>query len=389
MPELREESFRYIGLASRTASCACPSRSPGLAPQAADLLDLRRARPRLHGGHHAVHRRSLLQLLRQATSRTLAVILLVLTLYRIFRKRVRLFTRTAPARLSRQEGALMSPPRPHGTRAAAVVALVLFVPWSRRTICERPRNGETHGHRPCSKPRRTRVVAQVCCCIQEGDRVVAGQAESSGWSAPRSRKRRRGSASERARLGGRVGRPRPPGTPRRATSSQSERAERFGRGRAHERPGAGGPARGIRGARSRGGMLTAHLRDLEGRSVPAGTQLAEVGDVNHLRPSFAVTERLLDDLAPKDGGHGALPRRMAPGAGARNHRRDCAGDGCPNPSTSRAGTRIPPHRANSPEQFVPLATFDNADGTLPAGHGRLRQDPWPARVVLPPAPGAS
>ena len=63
IPELREESFRYIGALVSAPRPAPPCRGPGGLPaQAPDLLDLRLAGPGLGGGDHALHRRPLLQL---------------------------------------------------------------------------------------------------------------------------------------------------------------------------------------------------------------------------------------------------------------------------------------------------------------------------------------
>src|SRR5262249_18198894 len=46
----------------------------------------------------------------------------------------------------------------------------------------------------------------------------------------------------------------------------------------------------------RGTMLTARIQDLQGRFVPSGTVLAEVGDCGRLIADLPVSERLLSDL---------------------------------------------------------------------------------------------
>ncbi len=101
-----------------------------------------------------------------------AVVLALITLYRLFRKRVRLVTRTANLFYLDKKEWLMSPRVRTAVLAAAVaLALLVFIPWSRRTL----RSAAVL--RPLTTVRleapEDAVVTRALA--EEGDRVAAGQ----------------------------------------------------------------------------------------------------------------------------------------------------------------------------------------------------------------------
>ena len=110
-------------------------------------------------------------------------------------------------------------------------------------------------------------------------------------------------------------------------------------------------------------MLTARLQDLEGRSVPAGTLLVEIGEVDRLRADLHVTERLLDDLEPRDTVTAVFRGRLAPAHGIVASISHATFDS-PATATARAEPLAPKEQ---PEQFTATTVFDNSDGTLRPG----------------------
>ena len=130
IPELREESFAYIGALFQRHVLRLNVEVPvAVAPQEADLPDLRAARPRLSRPHHALHRRAPRQLLLEA-SPDFAVVLLLLTLYFFFRKRVRRRPADLPPLLPRQEGVPHVAASPLALLGAAGALVVFAVPWA-------------------------------------------------------------------------------------------------------------------------------------------------------------------------------------------------------------------------------------------------------------------
>jgi len=112
-----------------------------------------------------------------------------------------------------------------------------------------------------------------------------------------------------------------------------------------------------------GRILTPYPEQLEGRAVPAGTLLAEVGDDRKMTAELAVTERLLDDLEPGAPVSALLRGRLAPVKGlvARISPATLS-----QPPTTASGSE-PLAPTLQPDQFVALAVFENPRGELVAG----------------------
>ena len=193
---------------------------------------------------------------------------------------------------------------------------------------------------------------------QEGERVAAGQPIFQLVS-PASAEERVRLASARERMQSEASRGRATGEAGRVFESESRGASID----AALRSGLVREERLVVRSPIAGRILTPRLRDLEGRAVPVGSVLAEVGDDRKLAADLPVSERLFDDLVPNASvsalfrGHPAPVRgtivSVAPAALAQ-------------PATASPGSDPAAPRA-LPEQFVALAVFDNPDGSLVAG----------------------
>jgi putative peptide zinc metalloprotease protein len=286
----------------------------------------------------------------------IAVVLLLLTLYYIFRKRVRKAARVGKLFYLDKKELLMSP-RSRVPMAAAlvVVLLLLFIPWSRRTI-----SAET-----TLKPARLvhleapedAVVTRVL--VREGDPVTRGQPifelESTALDEVGARL-----GAERDRLVAETGRGRQGGdaplvfrSERKITAVDAAIRD------------AGVRRRGLV-VRSpiEGRVLTHRVQDLLGKQVTTGTELALLGDCRRLVAEVGVPERLLEYLAV-NAPVSALVRTVGLGARRGSIVRISPAT-LEQPATVRTGQEpLPP--TTQPDRFVALARFDNTDGNLYPG----------------------
>ncbi len=257
IPDLREESFRYIGTWFQRHVLRLPSKSrPFPAENAGSTGSSARSLWLWVAVDHAVHRRGLLQplqpLLPELGRRAAAI-----TLYRLFRQRVRLVTRTAHLFYLDKKELLMSLasarrcwPAPSSCSACPCAMEPAYVACPRRP-------------RPMAAARleapEDAVVTRAL--VEEGDRVEAGQPSfslvsaaateetagvrlrASGWLGEASRERR---PVSRTRFRVR--------DPRHGGKRRAQKWPRPGRAPAHEEPVAGR-------------ILTPYLRDL--RVVPS------------------------------------------------------------------------------------------------------------------------
>lgn len=355
IPELREESFRYIGFWFQRHVLHLPVEVPVVSRRKRriywvfGLLALAWVAVimRFIGG--------LFYNLYEHYVPNFAIPLMLITMYRIFRKRVRLAMRTAHLFYLDKKELLMSPrSRAALTAAAIVVVLLLVIPWSRRRL------GSPATLKPVATIRleapEDAVVARAL--VHEGDVVGAGQSVLT-LSSPAAAEETARLRSERERLLREASRGRQ--TAEAAKVFASER-----RGASVEAALKSGQAREERlVVRSpiAGRVLTPYLENLEGRSVPAGTLLAEVGDVYRLRAELAVTERLLDDLAVGAPVSALFRGRIGP---ARGKIVSISPATLEQPATASSGAEPVAPRAR-PEQFVAVAVFENPDGSLLPG----------------------
>jgi putative peptide zinc metalloprotease protein len=355
IPDLREESFRYIGAWFQRHVLRLPVEVPAVSRRKRRIYWIFGS---LALAWVAVVMRFIAGLFFNLYNHLFpdwAVVLALITLYRLFRKRVRLVTRTTHLfYLDKKELLMSSRVRAALLAGAAALAMLVLIPWSRRTM------RSPAVLRPLTTVRleapEDAVVTRALA--EEGDRVGAGQAvlQLVSASAVEETARR---TSERERMTGEASRGRQAAEPGRVFAFESRGASvdaalKSGRAR-EERLLVKSPVAGR--------VLTPYLRDLQGRSVPAGTLLAEVGDDLKMAAELTVSERLLDDLVPNAKvtalfrGHPRSVRgtivSVSPAALAQ-------------PKTAAAGADPAAPQA-LPERFVALAVFDNADGSLLAG----------------------
>jgi len=356
MPELREESFRHIGTWIQKH----------LLRLRVDVPPSTRRKRRIYWIYGTLALAYQLVMMRfiaglffhlyQRYFPDLAVVLIVVTLYRIFRKRVRLVTRTAKLFYLDKKELLMS----HRIRrvlipAGAAVFVLLAVPFARRTVtAEAPVRpvGIVHVDAPVDG-----VVVRVA--VKEGD-SVASRAELLRMVSPEltaaaahftAERDRMAGAEAAARQLGEAGAVAEAASLRQAATAGLEHAVAQ-----EDRLAVKSPISGR--------VLTARPADLEGHFVKAGTPLLEVGDCSKLVAELPVSERLLDDLtvgAPVRALFGQRPTRPVLGKIVR-----VSPATLDQPETLR-GLADPALPSSKPDQFVALAVFDNSDGALRPG----------------------
>jgi putative peptide zinc metalloprotease protein len=284
-----------------------------------------------------------------------AVVLLLVTLYYVFRKRLRLLTRTLRlVYLDKKELIMSAKFRRPLIAAAVLLAILLFTPWSRRTL------GAPATLRPLTAVRleapEDAVVERVL--VQEGERVEAGQPVLQLVS-PQSAEERVRLASERERMGAELARGREEAEAGKVFQSETRGASidaALRRGRARE---LGLVVRSPIAGR----VLTPRLGDLEGRAVIEGSLLAEVGADKRLAADLAVSERLFDDLEPNAPVAALFRGHPAP---VRGRVVSLAPAALTQPATASSASD-PAAPQERPEQFAAVAVFENADGSLVAG----------------------
>ena len=355
LPDLREGSFRYLGALLQRHVFRLPVDRPSDDPPEAVGL-------RLYGILSMGYTTSIMLLIGGALSNfyskyfpNAAIVLLLLTLYHVFRKRVRVVTRTAKLLYLDKKELLMSP-RSRIPLAAVAVAIVLLlvVPWSRRTI-----RAET-----TLKPSETvrleapedGIVAEVLA--GEGDRVEPGQPLFRVVSPATEEERGRLTAQRERFL---------------SSSTSGRAASDPGLAFQSERRVSSADA-ALRNAESRnrdlvvrspisGRILTHRPADLTGRFVSGGTLLAEVGDCRRMTADIGVSERFLQYLRT-----GAPVTALVHASSWRNRQGAVAAI---SPATEgqpmTAGKQDPAAPTAAPDRFIARAVFDNADGKLLPG----------------------
>lgn len=356
MPELREDSFKYLGAIFQKHILRLP----------APLPPVGRRRRRIYWiygvlalAYTVVIMRLIGGIFFNLYSRLFpdfAVILLVLTLLRIFRKRVRIATRTARLAYLDKKELLMSRRARKPVLAAFLVLLVLlFVPWTHKSI------SATGTLRPA---RVFRVEAPEDSSVES---VLARENEPLADGQPIFRLTSASNEADVARFSAQKER----------LSRSAEKARDAGvPGDVFERENrADAAAAGVHDAVSRGDrltlrspgpgrILTARVDDLAGRQLRAGSLLAEIGDCRTMVADLPVSERLLDELAvgapvrafvtqdPLSPLHGKLVRIST------------ATLDQPRTSDGVVETKGP---TAHPERFVAVAEFQNPGGRLLTG----------------------
>jgi len=285
----------------------------------------------------------------------LAIVLLIVTLYRLFRKRVRLATRTARlVYLDKKEWVLAPKKRALLAVTATAVVLFLFVPWTRRKI-------SSEG---VSRPSNTvQIEAPEDAVVTE---VLVGEGDVVARDRPLVRLTSLVTDADVAHFAAEADRFRQAS---RAAGEQSDAAA-FAEAR---RQGLASEAALLdRQTRQRrllvtspiaGRVLTPRMKDLRSRFVAAGEPLAEIGDDRNIVAELPVSERLLDDLSVGAPVRGLFPQRpMRPIEGKVVSISPATLD---QPKTATGSRGAPPPQR--PDRFVVRAVFENADGQLRPG----------------------
>ncbi|MGE5276546.1 MAG: efflux RND transporter periplasmic adaptor subunit [Acidobacteriota bacterium] len=356
IPELREESLQYLGARFQKHVLRLPVEIPEASRRKRRIYWIFGPLALAYVGVVMAFIGGLFYNFYSKYFPNLAGLLLVLTLLRLFRKRVRLVTRTARLfYLDKRDLIMSSRSRKPLLAAAAALAALLLVPWTHRKIRTeivlRPAT-EVHLEAP-----EDAVVAEVLA--GEGDAVAPGQ-PLLRLSSPAAQAEALELRAERGRLEKQESRARGGSdaadvyvAQRRGASVDSALASDAAR---REQLLVRSPIAGT--------VLTRRLQDLEGRLVVVGTPLVQVGDCRKLLADLDFTERRLDEIAQGEPVSAMLPGRPLRPAHGRIVSVSAATLAQPATPTSAADPSAPGAR---PERFVARAEFDNADGTLRPG----------------------
>ncbi len=356
MPELREDAFKHLGLLFQKHVLRLKVEIPVTTRRRRRIYWIYGPLALLYLGVVMSVIGGILYNVFNKTVPDFAVPLLILTLARLFKKRLRLVTRTARlVYLDKKEYLMSRSARPGLAALAALLLLVLLVPFSRETLTaegvlspaarlsvEAPEDGTVEA-----------VLARESDAVREGDVLVRMSSRSATAAAARSSEDRERSAgaARAARVGGEAG----------ATYRDEQRA--------------GSAAAAFESDRLRlvrldlrspisGRVLTPRAEDLEHRFVNAGTLLVEVGDCRELVAALPVSERQHDDLLVGAEVKGyVLQRPLSPIRGTIRHLAPATA-GLPRTATSETA---PPLPGETPDRFVALAFFPNPDGSLRPG----------------------
>ncbi|MCA1581942.1 MAG: efflux RND transporter periplasmic adaptor subunit [Acidobacteria bacterium] len=292
----------------------------------------------------------------------IAAFLLMLTLFYLFRKRLRKAARIAKLFYLDKKEIVMSP-RSRWPLIGSAVALVILlaVPWTARTI-EATSVLKPRAQLTVQAPEES-VVTDVF--VREGDLVGKGQpivrlgnpALEADASRFRSQEERFTKKSHADRAASNAGLAFQSGS--RALAAQTARQTTEYR-------------QGFLLVRSpiAGRVLSPRMQDLQGRSVPAGFALARIGDCRRMVAEAEVSERFLEYLkagAPVKALIMTRPMESWPGSIA-----SISPATVEQPLTAAAGIdpRLP---SQKPDRFVALAVFENTDGMLlPGAHATLK-----------------
>jgi putative peptide zinc metalloprotease protein len=292
----------------------------------------------------------------------LAILLLILTLLRLFRKSVRSFLQGIRlVYLDKKELIMSRRARLYIVGGSAALLLLLAVPWAPWTI-------ETDATlKPWTEVRLEApeegtivdVLAHEGDTVQPGEivAVLASQAAASGLA---------GAAAEREGL-------------RRQSSRLREAADAAGVYQSEAREAAADVA--VLRERMRqerllvrsplaGRVLTRRMEDIPGRFLTAGAPIVEIGDCSRLKAEIPVTERLLSYLRPGSAVSVQLRARPAQILHGSIVQIGSAAEAMPRTAD---GTRQALRPDERPERFLAVVRFDNADGlSLPGMAGKAK-----------------
>jgi len=356
IPELREESLQYLGALFQRKVLRLPVEVPEVSRRKRRIFWIYGPLAMIYLGVLMTLIGGLFHNFYSKYFPNLAVLLLVLTMLRLFRKRVRLVTRTARLFYLDKKDLIMSPrSRKPLAAAAALLLVLLLVPWTHRKIRTdvllRP------AVQVALEAPEDAVVAEVLA--REGDNVAAGQPVFR-LASPSARTLGLELEAEQQRLAKQASRARGSSQP-----AEAYAAERRGASvDSALRSDAARQDRLLLRSPIAGTVLTPRLQDLKGRFVTAGTALAEVGDCRKLRADLYFSERRLDEVEPGERVSAMLLGR--PLRPARGQVVSVSAATLSQPATMTSAGE-PPAPSFRPDRFVARAEFDNLDGTLHPG----------------------
>lgn len=286
----------------------------------------------------------------------LATVLLIVTLYQIFKKRARVAFRVGKLfYLDKKEYLMSRKIRWRLATAGAVIVLLLAVPWARRTIqapvvlkperqleIRAPENAVVSG-----------VLARGAQDVRRGDELLT-------LTSVAQRSRLSALDAQGANLRREVNRFLAADQPDAAFAA---RQKLLASESALSRERAQGTLLTVKSPIN-GRILTPHPEELEGEAVAAGELLLNVGECRALYAEIPVTERLLTTLSA--GEPVFLQLRALPMTTLKGGIVSIAAAPLP-PATAAGPVPDQPLTASKPAKFVAVARFDNSEGRLLPG----------------------
>ena len=356
IPQLREESFAYFGALIQRYLLRLPVELPPLSRRKRRIFSI-------YAPYAIVYTAFIMFLVGRLFFNLYskyfpdsAVLLLVPTIYLIFRKRARVFFRVLRLfYLDKKEFLMSRRARPYLAGIAAALLLILAIPWSRQTI---------RAHIVLRPVSLIRVEAPEDATVldvlaRERDDVRQGQVVVSLASATLE-SRVLGLAAQRDRLQKESSRSRESADAG-AIFQTSQRASAVD---ALQRTSEIRKAHLNVWSPSAGRILTPRTEDLTGRFVRAGTLLMEIGDCQRLIAEIPVSERFLTDLrvgAPVSVQLRGQPTRILKGSVVSVSPATLS---LPQTTGRVKGATLP---LNRPDRFVAIAQFENPASWIPPG----------------------
>jgi putative peptide zinc metalloprotease protein len=356
LQDLREASFKLLGTGFQKYVLRLPVEIPAMTKRKRRLC-------LVYGVLAACYTTSVMYLIGKLFNNLytkffpdIAAALLIVTLFYLFRKRLRKAARIGKLLYLDKKELLMSP-RSRLPLAGAAIALLLLlaVPWTRRTISAdtflRPSQQLT-----VQAPEEG-IVSEVF--VREGDLVQKGQpvvritnpaldADAGQFRSREERFAKKSSGDLAASNAGMVFQSRSRADAAKTAREMTEYRQGFL----------------LVKSPISGRVLSPRMEDLQGRSVPAGFQLARIGDCRTMAAEAEVSERLLEYL--QKGSTVTALVRSRPMRPSKGSIASISPATIEQPAAAAAG-KDPSVPSPKPDRFVAVAVFDNADGSLLPG----------------------
>ncbi len=352
IPELREESFRYLGALFQRHVLGLNVEVPAVPRRKRRIFWIYAPLALLYLGSIMTFIGKLFYNFYSRYFPNIAAVLLIVTMMYIFKKRVRLAVRVGRLFVVDKKELVMSQRmrKPLLVTGAAVL-LFLAVPWPRRMI------SADAVLRPIRTAQLQAPVDGVVTAVHAGesDHVRAGDVVLTLGSA-RIDSAILALASERQMFNQQARRYRN-GAAATEVYQTEQRETAVARALSREqsdqrRLEVRTPLTGI--------VLTPKMQEAQARFVRRASRLAEVGDCSRMKAELLISERLLDDVFPGAGVSLQLatqPWRIVRGSIVSVSAATAVGS-----RTVQSGAALRP--GGEPDKFVAVAVFDNSNGAL-------------------------